>query len=194
MGVRSLIKYATLCQYMLVPVDENGLTGSAATYPEDIPNYGERGWCRCEYFIFSLWAEMQPKQQDVQLYAVLNDGRIHPYPQVNVEGAQYMPSSGKLTNPADGEAIRHIEDTIIEAYGRAIIWKACAVGGDVQLAGKMIRAVHVPALGEALAAHGVTSLNLSQNQLDNDGAKALAHMLRSNSTLMSLKHAVAIEP
>jgi hypothetical protein len=43
-GVVSLIRYATLCQYMLVPTDEAKLVGVAADYPEGIPAYGRRGW------------------------------------------------------------------------------------------------------------------------------------------------------
>ena len=43
-GVVSLIRYATLCQYMLVPTDEAKLVGHATRYPEDIPAYGSRGW------------------------------------------------------------------------------------------------------------------------------------------------------
>ena len=44
-GVVSLIRYATLCQYMLVPTDETKLVGYAAThYPSCIPAYGSRGW------------------------------------------------------------------------------------------------------------------------------------------------------
>ena len=43
-GVRSLIKYATLCDYMLVPTEEERLKGLAADYPELIPGYGSRGW------------------------------------------------------------------------------------------------------------------------------------------------------
>ena len=48
-GVQSLIRYATLCAFMLVPTEEEKLRGYAAEYPEDIPGYGKRGWCRCEY-------------------------------------------------------------------------------------------------------------------------------------------------
>eukprot|EP00964_Phaeocystis_antarctica_P073630 scaffold45193_cov43-Phaeocystis_antarctica.AAC.7 len=43
-GVVSLIRYATLCQYMLVPTEEAKLVGAARTFPEDIPAYGSRGW------------------------------------------------------------------------------------------------------------------------------------------------------
>ena len=42
-GVMSLIKYATLCQYMLVPTEEVQLYDDAEDNPEDIPQYGARG-------------------------------------------------------------------------------------------------------------------------------------------------------
>jgi hypothetical protein len=43
-GVVSLIKYATLCQYMLVPTDEAELVDFATLWPNHIPAYGSRGW------------------------------------------------------------------------------------------------------------------------------------------------------
>ncbi len=43
-GVVSLIRYATLCQYMLVPTEEAELFGDAAGFPAYIPAYGSRGW------------------------------------------------------------------------------------------------------------------------------------------------------
>ena len=43
-GVVSLIRYATLCQYMLVPTEEAALIGNAASFPDCIPAYGSRGW------------------------------------------------------------------------------------------------------------------------------------------------------
>ena len=147
-GVRSLIKYTTLCSYMLVPLDQLELEGHEAQYPEDIPDYGSRSWyspapcisqlgsitawlrhlcrCRCEYFIFSLWAEMQPTVQDVRLYVVTNDGRLHNYPKVVVMNAEYMPSHGELTNPADREVISNLEEVMIMTYGHVVIEKACA--------------------------------------------------------------------
>ena len=39
-GVKSLIQYATMCEYMLVPTEEEGLP----IWPEYIPGYGTRGW------------------------------------------------------------------------------------------------------------------------------------------------------
>ena len=43
-GVVSLIRYATLCQYMLVPTEEAKLDEFAAVRPNCIPAYGSRGW------------------------------------------------------------------------------------------------------------------------------------------------------
>ena len=43
-GVNSLIRYATLCQYMLVPTEEAELGRYAALGPDCIPAYGSRGW------------------------------------------------------------------------------------------------------------------------------------------------------
>ena len=43
-GVVSLIRYATLCQYMLVPTEEVMLERFAAEDPSWIPAYGRRGW------------------------------------------------------------------------------------------------------------------------------------------------------
>ena len=40
-GVKSLIKWATMCQYMLVPTAEQGLLPPFLQY---IPGYGSRGW------------------------------------------------------------------------------------------------------------------------------------------------------
>ena len=40
-GVKSLIQYATMCEYMLVPTEEEGGT---ARFPHEIPGYGTRGW------------------------------------------------------------------------------------------------------------------------------------------------------
>ena len=43
-GVKSLIRYATLCQYMLVPTEEAELVYPATSWPHSIPAYGSRGW------------------------------------------------------------------------------------------------------------------------------------------------------
>ena len=43
-GVRSLIMYATLCDYMVVPTEEDELDAMAKYGPAHIPVYGSRGW------------------------------------------------------------------------------------------------------------------------------------------------------
>ena len=47
--MKSLIKYAALSDYMLVPLEEEKLEGDAAAVPNYIPGYGPRGWCRVEW-------------------------------------------------------------------------------------------------------------------------------------------------
>ena len=45
--MKSLIQYATMCEYMLVPTEEEELllpAPSEAPEPDDIPGYGTRGW------------------------------------------------------------------------------------------------------------------------------------------------------
>ena len=47
-GVKSLIQYATMCEYMLVPTEEEiwqgGLTLGLPSRPHQISGYGTRGW------------------------------------------------------------------------------------------------------------------------------------------------------
>jgi len=187
-GVRSLIKYATLCDYMLVPTDKEGLYGEAAYYPENIPGYGSRGWCRVEYFVFSLLAEMQGREGEVPLYAILRGGGLNQYQEVVVNGEGDMPSQGALSNPDDQALVRSIEDAMIEAFGKAIVAPKCraGAGGVVDLSRKMLRACHVDALVAAVEECKVAGLDLTYNQLGNEGAEKLAAALRTNTTLTTL--------
>ena len=59
-----------------------------------------RGWCRCEYFVFSLWSEMM-RAEEVQLYQITRGGFLVQFPKVEVGGRVLMPSGGALSNPAD---------------------------------------------------------------------------------------------
>jgi len=190
-GVRSLIKYATLCDYMLVPTEEERLP----TYPERIPGYGSRGWCRVEYFIFSLAAEMRGRTRDrcvpgsgAQLYGIKRNGSLTQYPEVTVSGEGDLPSQGALSNPNDKALVQDLEDKIIEAYGKVIVELKCkaGAGGRVDLERKMIRGCHVEALCEAVNKYEVKKLNLSNNQLGDAGAQAIAAMLRTNRSLTIL--------
>ena len=109
-----------------------------------------------------------------------------------VVGEGFMPSGGALSNPKDKEVVRKLEDQIIEAYGKTIAVSKCKVGGEVDLSEKMMRAVHMDAMGEALAKFSVVSLNLKRNQLGPTGGATLADAMKGNTTLKSLKCAAAL--
>jgi len=182
-GVRSLIKYATLSDYMLVPTEEEELRPEL---PERIPGYGSRGWCRVEYFIFSLAAEMRGRA--AQLYGIKRDGSLLQYPTVAVTGDGDMPSQGALSNPNDKALVQDLEDKMIDAYGKVIVEILCkaGAGGKVDLNSKMIRDCHVEALCEAVNKYEVKELWLDGNQLGDAGAEAIAARLRTNTSLTKL--------
>lgn len=77
--MRSLICYASLCEYMLIPTEQEDLDPctnpdsgdwipNSGESPQYIPGYGSRSWCRCECFIFQCLAEMRGRL--VQLYGI----------------------------------------------------------------------------------------------------------------------------
>ena len=84
----------------------------------------------------------------MQLYAILLDGALHRYPEVQVLGEEYMPSGGALSNPNDKALVMALEDKMIAAYGTALVELKCkAAGGErVDLRSKMLRPQHVGAL------------------------------------------------
>ena len=126
------------------------------------------------------------RSREVELYAILRDGKLHQYPEVQVFNEKNMPSGGALSNEADRPLVRALEDKMIEVYGKVIVEVMCKPGGVVDLDGKMLRPMHVEALGEAVARYGVKELNLNGNQLGDEGAKQLAAWLRGNETLEAL--------
>ena len=201
-----MIKYAALSDFMLVPLEEEKLEGMAALRPNYIPGYGPRGWCRVEWspprlepwsfrppstdrrsgpcrdrFIYALASEM--RSREVELYAILRDGKLHQYPTVNILERE-LPSGGALSNEDDRPLVRALEDKMIEVYGKVIVELKCKLGGTpVDLNAKMLRPMHMEALGEAVARYGVKELYLNDNQLGDEGAKQLAAWLRGNETL-----------
>ena len=206
-GVLSLIKYATLCHYMIVPIEDHELKAMqllGMRTPEWIPIYSTRAWCRLENFMFSLWAEMQGRE--VQLFAILRDCSLVEF-QKDVEydnSGRHLPSHGVLTNPNDAPLVKALEDTMIEAYGKPLVIRKCqeetVVGGEggdvkermgrnefVNLSWKLMRAAHVPVLAKAVEENNIRVLKLLNNQLGaGNGPKLIAAMLRSNTTLISL--------
>ena len=188
---------------MLVPTEEEKLYD----YPDDIEGYGARGWCRCEgeerrrgargpdarpsplprceFFIFSLWAEMQEKA--VPLYGIKRDGSLTQYPEVDFSGKKDLPSQGDLSNPDDRASVKGLEDQMISAFGGVVAEAKCKAGGwEVELNMKMLRAEHVNALAAALAKYEVPNVNLRGNQLGPEGAAKLAEALKTNTTLTRL--------
>jgi len=151
-GVMSLIRYATMCPYMLVPTEEESPTEEKNSYipgndPSYIPAYGSRGWCRVEYFIFALLAEMSGKLAEtsknerytglyvkggyvkgtgVQLYAIYRDGQLLQYPAVKFpEMKEKLPSLGALANLNDASLVKKIEDQMIDAYANTLVEDLC---------------------------------------------------------------------
>ena len=194
---------------MLVPLEEEKLEAMAAFYPSEIPGYGPRGWCRVEWspprlepwpfrppsadqhsgpcrdrFIYALASEM--RSREVELYAILRDGELLQYPRVQIIES-WMPSGGALSNEDDRPLVRALEDKMIEVYGKVIVEVMCKRGGTVDLQAKMLRPMHMEALGAAVARYGVKVLNLRSNQLGDEGAKQLAAALRGNETLEVLE-------
>ena len=157
---------------------------------------------RCEYFIYSCWAETQGKVSDkysgnadgsgVPLYAIKKDGTLGQYPQVKVALPGQMPSGGDFANPeADRPNVKGIEDKMISFFGFYQVEAQCKPEkwdrGEVDLNGKMLRDEHVDALAAALAKYEVASVYLGGNQLGPEGAAKLAEALKTNQTLKYLR-------
>ena len=187
-GVMSLIRYATLSTYMLVPTEEKSL--GKYDYPDLIPHYGTRGWCRVEYFIFALWMSMLGREGEVPLYGITRDGSLTQYKYVTYTGDGDLPSDGALSNPNDATAVKLLEDTMIDAHGKAIVVHECKKAGSgemVSLSQKLLRGSCVPALAKALHEHKIEVLSLSFNQLaQGDGAARIVEMLQANPQLTEL--------
>ena len=134
-----------------------------------------------EFFVFSLAAEMRGEVGKVQLYAISRGGELTQFNGVNFNGKGDLPCDGALSNPADLPLVTGLQDQMIAVYGNVIAWKQCAAAdeeGKVDLGFKMLRAEHLPALCEAVAAHGVTKLYLTENLLGPEAGAGVAEVLR----------------
>ena len=188
-GVRSLIHWATQCDAMLVPTAEDEVT---ADWPEGIPDYGTRGWCRGEYFVFALSSAIRGRADEVELYAASTSGALKRFNQVDFQGgtANDMPEQGAFSVEDDREKVKGLQDEMISAFGVAVIGQACAgKPKEVELSFKMLRAEHMPALvrqieGGALAE--CRELDLRANGIGDEGATALAAALPKMSGLQKL--------
>ena len=131
--------------------------------------------------------------REVPLYGIARDGSLKQYEEVNYTGHGDLPSDGILSNPNDATAVKHLEDTMIEAHGKAIVVHECkdvgsAWGGMiVDLDRKLLRASCVPALAKAVNKHKIAGLYLGDNQLARgDGAARIVEMLQANPQLTTL--------
>lgn len=155
------------------------------------------------------------RSRKVELYTILRNGKLNQYPKVEIVfGEQSMPSGGALSNEDDRPLVRALEDKMIEVYGRVIVDIKCKPGNweyvdlgantlgvdwwnpavhhhpevyEVDLSNKMLRHMHMEALGAALAKYGVKRLILKNNLLRDEGATQLAAALRGNETLEWLR-------
>jgi hypothetical protein len=99
-----MVYYTSQCELMLIPVQTDAVVNSewasaaagddpedyAAYYAEDVLDYGSRGWCRAEFFIFGLYFEMKhgalgDEVPPLRLYCV---GRTSPLQQFKVVEAR----------------------------------------------------------------------------------------------------------
>jgi len=91
-GIRSLLHYVSRCQFMLIPLVDPARPsclssqGAPPRFPEQVPGYGARAWCRLESFAFSLRAEMLSRGEGGGVGLYLSDAagtvsqfeRVHP--------------------------------------------------------------------------------------------------------------------
>ena len=119
-----------------------------------------------------------------QLYAILRDGALKRYPEFAVYVEREMPSGGALSNPNDKALVKGLEDKMIDTYGTAIVEVECKEAGG--LGGKMLRPQHVGALFAAVERYRVAKLDLSRNQLGDEGGALVAAALKTNTTLIML--------
>ena len=130
-------------------------------------------------------------REEVPLYGISRDGSLTQYKEVEYWGKGDLPSQGALSNPNDATAVKLLEETMIDAYGKAIVVHECkekaGSGEMVDLSMKLLRGSCVPALAKAVNEHKIAYLFLSENQLaQGDGAAHIVEMLQANPQLTEL--------
>lgn len=173
MGVESMLAYTTKCRYMLIPLSSaNTLLPdgeSYAYYPEDLPGYGERGWCRIEFFIFSLFNMMQQQSTVLQLYACGTDSELQHFKSVEFSGGDRgdLASQGEFTEESDRAAIAALERRMISLWGHSAIELAVAEDDrSVDLGAQMLLDEHWSTLEDTMDngdLSNTTRLSLNSN-------------------------------
>ena len=150
-SIKSLIKYVTLCEFMLIPAEtEEAFTtrGYVDPGPDNIPGYGERAWCRLEWFIFMLWSELEGAAE-VHLYAVNLEGVLHRYPRLQIYVDSQKPDAGGLSLEKDRPFIRALQEDMRAASVSSAIQRQ-AGGAEMDLGAKMLSDSEVPELVHVL--------------------------------------------
>ena len=125
------------------------LVEAKVAFPEQLPVYGGRAWCRLEFFCFSCLSEMRKVPGGVRLFACGTQGKLKHFPELNVEGGKTedLPSQGKLTLESDRPLISELEEQMIREFGHQIVRNVLEGAPSVaHLTSKLLRDEHVPTL------------------------------------------------
>ena len=167
-GVQSLIHWTTQCAFMLIPTQHDAsqwvgvMDTLAILSPGDLPDYGPRGWCRLEWFIFTLWAAIQGVD-DLQLYAVNLVGDLNDYPEVYVGDENELPDRGILSVETDRSSIRDLQMQMIEAFANAVVDNLKRSRGWFDLGGKLLGDEHMMQVVRAVEELQPTALHIQGN-------------------------------
>ena len=185
LGVRSLIKYATLCKAMLIPTEEANVKG---WFQFKMEGYGKRGWCRTEFFVLSLWSAMTDGPGRVQLYAAARDGQLTRFNKVSFHGSDGvpdMPAQGDFSVESDRPLVRELQQSMIDEFGHVVIWqKSGEEPIELDLSLSMLHDGHVPTLCERLrsgALESVEYLYVDGNSIGDEGFAALTVAIREGA-------------
>jgi hypothetical protein len=189
LGAQSMRYYVSQCKFMLVPTRQEKIQ---ARYPDKIPGYGDRAWCRLEAFIMSATGELNSSDSNsmVQLFAADVRGTLRQYPHVKLSGGRYdeMPEHGSVTHLEDRTLIRSLQAEVLGSFGHDIIRKVCEEAPMcVNLSGKLLCSAHMQTLvdlGNRGFLDDVTILSLHNNIIGDAGLNTLTTFLIQRATSM----------
>ena len=156
--------------------DVIGITSS----PGELPIYGKRAWCRVEWYVFALWAEMNGAKprvrgdrmdtsaEQVQLYAVSLAGKLFPFDEVFINDEKSLPATADLSEETDRAHILCLQEEMIDVYVPTIIRNLCAGGTGVELnmANRMLSDNNMSKLLDALRQLGPNTPGLQWREID----------------------------
>jgi len=197
-GIQSLIKYVTMCTFMLIPVEvEEEIPrldqphDAAGWDPGSLPDYGSRAWCRLEWLVFMLWAEMSGVEP-LQLHAINLKGQLNHYKSITFRSdlnlEDQLPWQGDVSAETDRLLIRDVQESMISAFVPKKIWQCNDADSLVfHLYSKLLGDEHVPTLIKALQLKQPKKLDISRcPRVTVAGYHQLAHFLATDDTLEHL--------